>query len=670
MDTEMRNLRSTTYENSEEDEQEALKWSAFDKLQRLPTNARARIAVLHGVAGGFKDIDLRDLEFEQRQELVDRLIRDADDNEEFLRKLKSRIDSVSLDLPTIEVRFENLFVEGEAYVGKRALPTIVNSIFNVLELLRREKDRGIQPDPYLDALMKASLLNGLKEDIVTDYVLKFEINAVIIASVFLQAKSHRSTVEDGVVYLGALFTSLNSIVFSGFFELPMLVDKLPIFYKQRDLLFYPSWVFTLPASILAIPTSFVEATLWTASTYYIMGFDPSTTRFLKQFLILTLSGQMSYALFRCIGAFSRNPTVANTGGSLSIVWLLIFSGFVVSRENMPKWLVWGFWTSPMSYVQTALSVNEFLGDSWKHILPGTNETVGVAVLKSRGVFTSPYWYWVGLIALIVFIFIINGLTAFALAYLNQFGKSQSVLLLEDPNKETDEEKLPGRSKSRIKSSSNGGIEGERGMILPFTPLSITFENIRYSVDMPKFKILCRRNIALIEELSIPTPNTEDLYFPTMYPRSSLTQFKACLWKQHKSYWRNAPYNTVRFLYGILVGVMFGCVFWNLGSKRNTQQDIFNAMGAMFMAITNMGTTGAASLRPVALAERTVFYRERATGMYAALPYAFAQVQTKSDVHIDTFILNMSRIRAYNMSCSKRILTCLVILSIKKSFSSL
>lgn len=28
---------------------------------------------------------------------------------------------------------------------------------------------------------------------------------------------------------------------------------------------------------------------------------------------------------------------------------------------------------------------------------------------------------------------------------------------------------------------------KRGMILPFTPLSITFDDIRYSVDMPEVK---------------------------------------------------------------------------------------------------------------------------------------------------------------------------------------
>ncbi|KAL9331852.1 hypothetical protein ACSQ67_001462 [Phaseolus vulgaris] len=40
---------------------------------------------------------------------------------------------VGIDLPTIEVRFENLNVEAEASVGTRALPTFANFMVNIVE---------------------------------------------------------------------------------------------------------------------------------------------------------------------------------------------------------------------------------------------------------------------------------------------------------------------------------------------------------------------------------------------------------------------------------------------------------------------------------------------------------------------------------------------------------
>ena len=42
---------------------------------------------------------------------------------------------VGIEIPRIEVRFENLSIDGDAYVGSRALPTILNSTLNVVEVI-------------------------------------------------------------------------------------------------------------------------------------------------------------------------------------------------------------------------------------------------------------------------------------------------------------------------------------------------------------------------------------------------------------------------------------------------------------------------------------------------------------------------------------------------------
>lgn len=50
---------------------------------------------------------------------------------------------VGIELPKIEVRFEKLSIEGDAYVGTRALPTLLNSTFNVIEVGIFNKQKGI-----------------------------------------------------------------------------------------------------------------------------------------------------------------------------------------------------------------------------------------------------------------------------------------------------------------------------------------------------------------------------------------------------------------------------------------------------------------------------------------------------------------------------------------------
>jgi hypothetical protein len=45
---------------------------------------------------------------------------------------------------------------------------------------------------------------------------------------------------------------------------------------------------------------------------------------------------------------------------------------------------------------------------------------------------------------------------------------------------------------------------------------------------------------------------------------------------------------------------------------------------MYAAVLFIGIQNGITVQPVVAVERTVFYRERAAGMYSALPYAFAQ----------------------------------------------
>ncbi|KAF5732936.1 putative ABC transporter [Tripterygium wilfordii] len=70
---------------------------------------------------------------------------------------------------------------------------------------------------------------------------------------------HRDSINDGGIYTGAFFFAVVGMIYSGMPELSMAVTKLPVFYKQRDLLFYPSSAYSLPSMILKIPVTFVES---------------------------------------------------------------------------------------------------------------------------------------------------------------------------------------------------------------------------------------------------------------------------------------------------------------------------------------------------------------------------------------------------------------------------
>lgn len=104
------------------------------------------------------------------------------------------------------------------------------------------------------------------------------IMSLIAFTVFFRTEMPVGTVTDGGKFFGALFFSLINVMFNGMAELAMTVFRLPVFYKQRDFLFYPAWAFGLPIWVLRIPLSLMESGIWIFLTYYTIGFAPSASR--------------------------------------------------------------------------------------------------------------------------------------------------------------------------------------------------------------------------------------------------------------------------------------------------------------------------------------------------------------------------------------------------------
>lgn len=74
----------------EEDDEEALKWAA---LEKLPTFDRLRKGLLFGSRGQASEVDITNFGYQERKALLERLVKVAkEDNEKFLFKLRDRID--------------------------------------------------------------------------------------------------------------------------------------------------------------------------------------------------------------------------------------------------------------------------------------------------------------------------------------------------------------------------------------------------------------------------------------------------------------------------------------------------------------------------------------------------------------------------------------------------
>lgn len=101
--------------------------------------------------------------------------------------------------------------------------------------------------------------------------------ALIASTVFFRTTLH-ITYEGGTLFVGAIIFPMLVNMFNGFAELSVAIMRLPVFYKHRELLFYPAWAFTIPNFLLKVPISVLESVVWTVMTYYTIGYVPEASR--------------------------------------------------------------------------------------------------------------------------------------------------------------------------------------------------------------------------------------------------------------------------------------------------------------------------------------------------------------------------------------------------------
>ncbi|KAK9854778.1 hypothetical protein WJX84_010873, partial [Apatococcus fuscideae] len=160
-----------------------------------------------------------------------------------------------------------------------------------------------------------------------------------------------------------------------------------------------------------------QCVVWTAFTYWVIGFAPTASRFFIFFLFAFLMHFWSITIFCLIGACCRNMVVANSLGAGVLLLVLLTAGFTIAKDTLHPWWVWFAWCNPMFYAQRGIAVNEFLAPRWQtQPYPADpTMTLGNAALMQRSFPVEQMWVWIGVGCLIGFsiLFIILNMLAHA-----------------------------------------------------------------------------------------------------------------------------------------------------------------------------------------------------------------------------------------------------------------
>uniref|UniRef100_A0ACD5WJD3 Uncharacterized protein n=1 Tax=Avena sativa TaxID=4498 RepID=A0ACD5WJD3_AVESA len=279
-------------------------------------------------------------------------------------------------------------------------------------------------------------------------------------------------------YMGALYYSLFMIMLNGIPEMSMQIARLPSFNKQKSYLFYPSWAYAIPASIIKVPVSISNSLVWICITYYGIGYTATASRFFYQLLILCLFQLSVTSMYRFIVSYFQRPITSFFYCFLAVFLMLIFGGFILPKSSMPGWLNWGFWVSPLAYAQISIAIDEFLSPRWqKETIQ--NITIGNQALINHGLYYSWNFYWISVAALLGFICLFYIAFGLALTYITPSA-------IEACHGSMPRKSLYQRQEDHIQKEfdDHSNTTKEAKMSIPVTQLVITFCDLSYHVDTP------------------------------------------------------------------------------------------------------------------------------------------------------------------------------------------
>jgi len=310
---------------------------------------------------------------------------------------------------------------------------------------------------------------GIKARIAQDLLM-----GIIAGTVFWQGWEETSSV------LGILFQSMMFIALGAMMKVAPQYDVRGVLYKHQDANFFPTWTFVVARSLASIPASIIDGLLYGTIVYWCVGLahddGASFGNYLMFVLITMVSSTGIGLLFSIFSAVTKDRSTGQACMSVSLVLLILFSGYIVTPNNIPVYWIWLYWVNIFAWAFRGLIVNEY--DSGKYAqnsgfydpLLGKNLTTGELIIKNMGFTNSNgdlYTFeWAGYAVLISFLFCIVGMVMSSIALVKvRFATGES--LAHDTIGEAEDK---DKKVSVVETA------------LPYQKVNLAFKDIRYTVN--------------------------------------------------------------------------------------------------------------------------------------------------------------------------------------------
>ncbi|KAG2789215.1 hypothetical protein JG687_00013273 [Phytophthora cactorum] len=330
------------------------------------------------------------------------------------------------------------------------------------------------------------------------------VMGLLYASTFYDFEATDVQVIMGVVFSVIFFVSLGQAA-----QIPTLFEARDIFYRQRRANFYRSSSFVLASTLSHIPVALFETLVFGSLIYWLCGFVPDVELFVRYEAIVFLSSLAFGAWYFLLVALTPNMNVAMPLAMLSVLFFVMFSGFAIPKDQIPDYLIWLYWASPVAWGIRGLAVNQFRATRFDVcIYEGVDYctlsggTMGEYYLSLFDVPADKKYVDLSMVFVVGCYLLFLALAVWALEHRRFEGPEDGgVEVSEREPSNGDQNPVTGEAGSlkQVNDSSYGLVKTPRGTasveipVQPsagsdykpnFVPVTLAFEDIWYSVPMP------------------------------------------------------------------------------------------------------------------------------------------------------------------------------------------
>ncbi|KAJ3040325.1 hypothetical protein HK097_002587 [Rhizophlyctis rosea] len=219
---------------------------------------------------------------------------------------------------------------------------------------------GISYPAELALLSRRAWLDVIRDPrLIIGGAIRTLILILLMGLAFWNLKLDQNSVQNRLGFLFFLCTN------QGFnFALPVatqLPQHATILKRERAALSYRSSTFFLGILLAELPLPFVWTVLFNAIAYWMVNLQRTVVNF---FVFQAVNLAIVWAcigLGMTVGAAAPTAKVAQLMAPLSVVIFVVFSGFLVSSDDLLPVFIWIPYLSPLYYGFRALMQNEFTG---------------------------------------------------------------------------------------------------------------------------------------------------------------------------------------------------------------------------------------------------------------------------------------------------------------------